>query len=95
MMFNFYPWGLSLNIVRPLSTGKTKVSFVTYVQHGHLLERGAGSNLDKVEMEDEDVVLNVQRGIRSSLYKGGRYSPEFEKGLHHFHRLMMGALEKP
>lgn len=93
-MLNFYPWGLSLNIVRPLGTGKTKVSFVTYVQHGHLLDRGAGANLDTVEKEDEDVVLNVQRGIRSSLHKGGRYSPEFEKGVHHFHRLMMGALEK-
>lgn len=92
-MLNFYPWGLSLNIVQPLGIGKTKVRFVTYVQHGHLLERGAGANLEMVEMEDEEVVLSVQRGLRSSLYKGGRYAPELEKGLHHFHRLMMGAFE--
>ena len=25
MMFNFYPWGLSINIVKPLYINKTKV----------------------------------------------------------------------
>lgn len=27
MMFNFYPWGLSVNIIEPVSINKTKVSF--------------------------------------------------------------------
>ena len=27
MMFNFYPWGLSINIVQPLAVDKTKVQF--------------------------------------------------------------------
>src|SRR6478736_8853209 len=31
MMFNFYPWGLSVNVVQPLSVNETKVSFLTYV----------------------------------------------------------------
>lgn len=29
IMFNFYPWGLSLNIVAPLAVGRTKVSFLS------------------------------------------------------------------
>ena len=31
MMFNFYPWGLSVNIVSPVDVNKTKVEFLTYM----------------------------------------------------------------
>ena len=30
----------------------------------------------------------VARGVRSRLYKHGRYSPSRERGVHHFHRLV-------
>jgi Ring hydroxylating alpha subunit (catalytic domain) len=30
----------------------------------------------------------VQRGVRSRLYRGGRYSPARERRVHHFHRLL-------
>ena len=30
MMFNFYPWGLSINVVKPLSVNKTKVSWFRF-----------------------------------------------------------------
>jgi len=88
MMFNFYPWGLSVNIVKPLDINQTKVSFISYVYDASKLEKGAGSGLDKVEQEDEDVVENVQKGVRSSFYKAGRFSPTREQGVHHFHRLI-------
>jgi choline monooxygenase len=88
MMFNFYPWGLSLNIVRPLGPSLTKVSFLTYISDATKLDRGAGAMLDKVEREDEAIVENVQRGIRSRFYSQGRYSPTRETGTHHFHRLL-------
>lgn len=88
LMFNFYPWGLSINVVRPLGPELTKVSFITYVYDESRLERGAGSQLDKVEREDESVVEDVQRGVRSSFYSSGRYSPTREQGTHHFHRLI-------
>jgi choline monooxygenase len=88
MMFNFYPWGLSVNLVQPLDVAKTKVSFLTYVWDENKLRQGAGANLHQVEMEDEDVVQNVQKGIRSRFYKHGRYSVTRETGTHHFHRLL-------
>lgn len=88
MMFNFYPWGLSVNIVNPLDINRTKVSFITYVLDPTKLNKGAGSALEKVEREDEFVVENVQKGVRSSFYKAGRFSPTREKGVHHFHRLL-------
>ncbi len=88
MMFNFYPWGLSINVIRPLKPDLTKVSFLTYVYDESKLDQGAGNLLDKVEREDEAIVENVQKGIKSSFYTSGRYSPKRETGTHHFHRLI-------
>jgi choline monooxygenase len=93
MMFNFYPWGLSVNVVKPLDIGRTKVSFITYVFDPSKLEKGAGSGLEKVEREDEFVVEHVQKGVRSSFYKAGRFSPTREQGVHHFHRLLAHFLK--
>ncbi|MFN8344243.1 MAG: SRPBCC family protein [Spirosomataceae bacterium] len=86
LMFNFYPWGLSVNIVKPIQPQLTKVSFLTYVYD----ESGIDGwyDIDKVEREDEAIVENVQRGIRSRFYDSGRYSAKMEKGTHHFHRLI-------
>ncbi len=93
-MFNFYPWGCSINVVRPLAVDRTKVSFLSYVWRPEKLERGAGAigALDRVEREDEAVVEAVQRGVRARLYERGRYSPTREQGVHHFHRLLSEAL---
>lgn len=88
MMFNFYPWGLSINIVTPLAPTRTKVSFLSYVWKEDKLSTGAGSSLNKVELEDEEIVQNVQKGISSRFYTYGRYSVIREQGTHHFHRLI-------
>lgn len=88
LMFNFYPWGLSVNVVRPVSASETVVEFLTYVSDESLVGEGAGGDLHRVEMEDEAVVESVQRGMRSRYYSHGRYSPTREQGTHHFHRLI-------
>ena len=88
MMFNFYPWGLSINIVKPISTKKTEIEFKTFVWDETKLHQGAGADLDKVELEDEEIVQRVQKGVNSRFYKQGRFSPNMEKGVHHFHRLI-------
>ena len=91
-MFNFYPWGVSLNIVKPLAVDRTRVAFLSYVWDPGKLGRGAGAAIDRVEREDEVIVEAVQRGVRSRLYERGRYSPTREQGVHHFHRLLARAL---
>ena len=88
MMFNFYPWGLSLNIVNPISKDTCNVSFLTYVYDESKVDGSAGALLNKVEKEDEYVVESVQKGLRSRLYKRGRFSPTREQGVHHFHLLL-------
>ena len=50
------------------------------------------ATLIRVEQEDQSVVESVQKGIKSRYYKRGRYSPIHEKGVHHFHGLLVDAL---
>jgi choline monooxygenase len=94
MMFNFYPWGLSFNLVEPQGIDETKVHFLVYVWDENKLEKGAGAGLNQVELEDEEVVENVQRGIRSRFYSQGRYAPNREQGPHHFHSLIAQFLQQ-
>lgn len=88
MMFNFYPWGLSVNVIRPVSPGETRITFITYVWKEEIMMQGAGGDLHTVEMEDEDIVEKVQAGIQSRFYKHGRFSATREQGVHQFQRLI-------
>jgi choline monooxygenase len=91
-MLNVYPWGISVNVVRPLAVDRTRVSFLAFVWDESRLGTGAGAALDRVEREDEVIVESIQRGARGRLYRRGRYSPTREQGVHHFHRLLVDAL---
>lgn len=93
LMLNFYPWGLSVNVVKPIKPDLTRVSFMGYVWKEDVMWEGAGGALDRVEREDEAIVELVQRGMRSRFYSRGRYSPKREVGTHHFHRLLERALK--
>ena len=88
LMLNIYPWGVSVNIVVPEAVNKTRVIYQGYVTDPEMLGQGAGGDLDKVEIEDQFVVEGCLRGIQSSAYDRGRYSPEMERGVHHFHRML-------
>ena len=92
LMLNFYPWGLSVNVVEPLGPGSTRVRFLRYVASPELQTSGAGADLDGVQREDEEVVEAVQRGVRSRLYRAGRFSPRSEVGVHQFHSLLATTL---
>lgn len=94
MMFNFYPWGCSINIVKPISQHLTKVSFRTYIWKPEKFNASAAHMLEKVEREDEEIVEQVQKGVKSRLYQKGRFSPKREQGVHHFHRLLADLFEE-
>jgi len=88
MMFNFYDWGLSINIIEPMGINKTKIKFLSYPKNGYHQEEGKDSSIDKVEAEDQSIVTQVNKGLKSQYYKHGRYSPKYEKGVHYFHQLL-------
>ena len=93
LMLNFYPWGISVNIVKPVSINECIVTYMKYVVDESKMNSGAGGDLHNIEMEDEEVVENVQRGVRSRFYEHGRYSVTREQGTHHFHCLLSEAME--
>ena len=88
MMFNFYPWGLSVNVVIPVSHNQSRIIYRGYVGDFALANIGAGSVLDTVEDQDQWVIEQVQKGMASKAYDRGRYSPTREQGVHHFHRML-------
>lgn len=94
LMMNFYPWGLSVNIVEPMAPNRTRIRFLTYVWRPELLGKGVGVGLERVEIEDEEVVQDVHIGLQSTLYHRGRFSPKHEKGVHHFQRMMVRILNE-
>ena len=81
-------------IFRAISVNETKVQFKSYVWDETKLDSGAGADLDKVELEDEEIVQQVQKGVASRFYKHGRFSPTMEKGVHHFHTLISDFLNR-
>ena len=91
LMLNFYPWGLSVNVVNPISVDRTRIVYHGFVGEKSMLGKGAGGDLDKVEAEDQEIVEATQRGVSSKSYERGRYSPSKEKGVHHFHRILTNS----
>lgn len=94
-MLNFYPWGLSVNIIEPLSASRTRVRFASYIWKEELRGAGAGGDLQLVEMEDEAAVCSIQKNLKSRFAPRSRYSPSQEIGVHHFHRLLAKFLQQP
>jgi len=88
LMLNFDSWGLSINIIEPISPKKTRIRFLSYPIKNNEQPIDGDDTLSKVEKEDQNVVLGVQKGIKSRFYSSGRYSPKHEKGIHHFHLLL-------
>lgn len=89
VMLNFYPWGLSVNIVEPLSPARTRVRFAGFVWKPEFFGKGAGGDLHTIEMEDEAAVVCVSRNMKSRFAPRMRYSPTQETGVHHFHRMLV------
>ena len=69
MMFNVYPWGVSVNIVVPTSVETTQVLFRSYVKRADLLNQGAGA--EAWSGTARPICGNRTKGMRSSAYEQG------------------------
>jgi len=88
IMLNFYSWGLSINIVEPVSIDRARVKFLIFsIDDAKSLSKSI-LDLIQVEYEDQAVVESVCKGMKSRFYDSGRYSPSHEKGVHYFHQLL-------
>ncbi len=92
LMLNVYPDNFSTNLIVPLGHDRTLTIFEWFFRdpddpktRSDLAETIAFS--DEIQLEDIAICEAVQRGLASSTYTSGRYSPRRENGVHHFHSL--------
>jgi choline monooxygenase len=97
LMLNVYPDNFSTNLIIPLGPTRTLTLFEWYFhdpdspgERQRIDETIAFS--DEIQLEDIEICEAVQRGLRSSTYDNGRYSPPRENGVHHFHGLYAAAM---
>ena len=100
LMLNVYPDNFSTNLIVPLDHGRTLTVFEWYFRdpdsargQRELAETIAFS--DEIQIEDVEICEAVQRGLQSSTYESGRYSPVRENGVHHFHGLYAASMGLP
>ncbi|MEA2491037.1 MAG: choline monooxygenase, partial [Acidobacteriota bacterium] len=88
LMLNVYPDNFSTNLILPLGPGRTRTIFEWYFREPEDAAREIDETVafsDEIQLEDIEICEAVQRGLQSSTYESGRYSPERENGVHHFH----------
>jgi len=91
-MMNILPGRMQTNLVLPISHNETKVIFEYYYQDVSTaltarIEEDINSS-DLIQKEDIMICEHVQRGLGSSGYDQGRFSPEMEAGVYHFQSLL-------
>ena len=98
LMLNVYPDNFSTNLILPLGPGRTLTIFEWYFREPEAAAREIDETVafsDEIQLEDISICEAVQRGLRSTTYESGRYSPERENGVHHFHELYADSLGIP
>ena len=97
-MLNVYGDAMDTNLVTPLGVDRTEVLFDFYFtdtsEAATPRNRASIEVSDRIQREDEDVCISVQRGLRSRAYGAGRLSVRREAGEHLFHRLLYGDLRR-
>ena len=92
LMLNVYPDTFSTNLILPLGPNRTLTAFEWFFRDPDApgvkeqIEQTIAFS-DEIQLEDIEICEAVQRGLRSTTYDSGRYSPVRENGVHHFHGL--------
>lgn len=99
LMINLYQGVMDTNLVLPLGPDRCKVYFDFYFAEvdGEANQKFIADSMavaHQVQMEDQEVCEEVQRGLKSRSYSTGRFSVKREVGGYHFHRMLAKALRK-
>jgi choline monooxygenase len=98
LMINVYPDNFSTNLIVPLGPHRTLTIFEWFFRDPDLVREQIDETVafsDEIQIEDIEICEAVQRGLRSSTYDSGRYSPARENGVHHFHALYAESMRLP
>jgi choline monooxygenase len=88
LMLNVYPDNFSTNLILPLGPERTVTLFDWYFKDPEAAKVQIDETVafsDEIQLEDIGICESVQRGLRSSTYDRGRFSPQRENGVPHFH----------
>jgi choline monooxygenase len=97
-MLNVYPDNFSTNLIVPLGPERTATIFEWFFPDPDRAQKALDETVafsDEIQIEDIAICEAVQRGLRSSTYEAGRFSPQRENGVHHFHRLYDESMSRP
>ncbi|GLJ26961.1 hypothetical protein SUGI_0527890 [Cryptomeria japonica] len=97
MVNRYGPW-MDTNLVLPLGTSKCQVIFDYFLETSQqndkaFIERSLQES-ERVQIEDISLCEGVQAGLMSPAYNSGRYAPQVEMAMHHFHCLLHKDLVK-
>lgn len=95
MTFNFYPWGLSVNVYMPVPSKPDRTNFFWYhhvLDEAKYADRNISWLSQRVDEEDTDAIGKAFRGISSPFAVRGKFAPSAEKGPHWFHRRVFTAI---
>jgi choline monooxygenase len=94
---NFTPDGILMFTVRPLAPERTESRFMWWLPkatsfNDRLLQAALVNFGHLVNTEDYEICEHAQRGMRSQVYRQGRYAAQQEMCLHHFHQLLAAQM---
>lgn len=95
LMLNVYADNFSTNLILPAGHRRTVTLFDWYFRDPVSAKAEVDETVrfsDEIQIEDIEICEAVQRGLESSTYESGRYSPQRENGVHHFHGLYCAAM---
>lgn len=100
LMINLYQGVMDTNLVLPLGPDRCRVVFDFYFAdiEGPQARKFIADSMavaHQVQLEDEGVCAEVQRGLKSRSYDTGRFSVKREAGGYHFHQLLAQRLREP
>lgn len=95
-MLNILPDRLQTNLVLPDGHDKCTVLFDYYYDEveSDFARKRAEADIEyshAIQLEDIEICEHVQKGLESRAYDRGRFSVEFENGVHHFQSLLKNA----
>lgn len=99
LMINIYQGVMDTNLVTPLGTDRCRVQFDFYFENteGAADEQFIAASINvahQVQLEDQEVCEEVQRGLHSRSYSTGRFSVKRESGCYYFHQLLARKLRE-
>jgi len=97
LMVNIYEGVMDINVVLPLGPNRCRVLFDFFFANAGDPQRqqfiaDSIAVAHQVQLEDQTICEQVQRGLRSRTYDTGRFSVKREAGAYHFHQLLAAYL---